>query len=281
MSLKELATCLFNSLLLRITKKLYQFVNHQLKPNIIERITGTGQKQKQVEIASQLDQLSWLAMYGSPLYVRGKVLDKTKQLHKQSRRSKRKIGLQSDLVTFGIGLTLDDEIVSSANMENEVMQISSGVNVLRASEIIKCLESTIKALDANYLYLFLDEWSDVLEIDVQPYFADLIKHVFLSNPYYMGKGSGTSITVFDDSTNQIKGTWVSSGGSTTNYIVYKGGNNKWIEKSTGSNPDGSKIETVATLTFSNNGKDCIITGGGTVDDEKMNDQYDVWRKVSK
>jgi len=97
---------------------------------------------------------------------------------------------------------------------------------------------------------------------------------------YTGKGSGTSLTVFDTSTNQIKGTWVSTGGSISHYTLFRR-DGKWMEKTTGSNPNGDKIVLDTTFTYSDNGTKCIITSSGTVGDDKTKDQYDVWRKVSK
>jgi hypothetical protein len=179
----DMATFLFNNLLLILTQRLYHFVNEQIKPNIFERLTGLGERQKQLEIKREIERLSWLALYGSPVFISKKLLDKNRKFTKKGNKSKRKVDVKSDLATLKVGLALSDEVIDTAEMENEVIRTSSGVNVLRASEIIKCLETTVKGLGAEYLYLFLDQWSDVMEVNVQPHFADLVKHVFLSNPH--------------------------------------------------------------------------------------------------
>ena len=56
---------------------------------------------------------------------------------------------------------------------------------------------------------------------------------------------------------------------------------KWAEEAKGSLPDGKKTDGNSVFTFSNGGKTLTITGTGTVDGKKQDDQRDVWRRVSK
>jgi hypothetical protein len=55
---------------------------------------------------------------------------------------------------------------------------------------------------------------------------------------------------------------------------------KWVERMTGSDPDGTKTELVSTLTITDNGNTHTWTGAGTIGTEKVEWQ-DVWRRVSK
>ncbi len=102
----------------------------------------------------------------------------------------------------------------------------------------------------------------------------------ISGEWYGGNGMGTQLAYFDAGTKQIKGVGVSSGGTIWNWIIFKK-DGKWQHLSTGSNPDGSKIEEKNTITISNGGNTHTWTGTGTIGGEKMDPLHDVWRRVSK
>ena len=102
----------------------------------------------------------------------------------------------------------------------------------------------------------------------------------LVSRFYGGNGSGTELIVFDAGAKQIKSMGVGSNGATGTSILYKS-RGKWVEKGAGSLPDGTKSEGISTLTFADNGNTLTVTGSATVGGEKIDDQHDVWRRVSK
>jgi hypothetical protein len=102
----------------------------------------------------------------------------------------------------------------------------------------------------------------------------------LTGMFYGGNGAGKGITVFDAGSGQIKGLAVSSGGSAWNVVTFKK-NGKWVQTSTGSNPDGTKIEGVSTLTISDDGNTHTWIGTTTIDGKEVDKQRDVWRRVSQ
>ena len=98
--------------------------------------------------------------------------------------------------------------------------------------------------------------------------------------FYGGNGSGTILYTYDAAAKQISALWVVSGGYTgTSYVFKKDGT--WVEESKGSLSDGKKSDGTSFFTFSESGKTLTITGSGTVDGKKHDDQHDVWRRVSK
>lgn len=98
--------------------------------------------------------------------------------------------------------------------------------------------------------------------------------------FFGGTGSGTSLIIFDAGAKQIKWIGVDSAGGVSHDIIYKDGK-KWVDKSVGSKADGTKTEYLSTITISNNGNTHTWTGSGKVGGEKVDDQHDVWRRVSK
>ncbi len=102
----------------------------------------------------------------------------------------------------------------------------------------------------------------------------------LINKFYGGNGSGSSITVYDAAAKQIRESGVDSGGTVGTNVYFKEGG-KWVEISTGSLADGRKTESKSTVAISNNGNTQIWTGTGTIGGKKVDDQHDVWRRVSK
>jgi hypothetical protein len=98
--------------------------------------------------------------------------------------------------------------------------------------------------------------------------------------FYGGNGSGSGIATFDAGAKQIKYLWVSSSGHVTHGIVSKQGD-KWIDKGRGSTFDGAITTFTTTVTITDDGNTQTVTGSGTLGDEKVDDQRDVWRRVSK
>ncbi len=97
---------------------------------------------------------------------------------------------------------------------------------------------------------------------------------------YAGEGSTTWLIVFDAGARRIKSLWVSSGGTVTDSILYKE-NGKWVEKGSGSNPDGTQIEFASKLTITDDGDTHLWTGVMTVGGKKVDEQRDVWRRAAK
>ena len=98
--------------------------------------------------------------------------------------------------------------------------------------------------------------------------------------FYGGNGAAHVFTVFDAGSKQITETMVFSGGTVQNSIVYKK-DDKWLFKTTGSNPDGDKIKGDYTLTISDGGDTHTMTGKTTIGGTPVEDLNDVWRRVSK
>ena len=97
--------------------------------------------------------------------------------------------------------------------------------------------------------------------------------------YFAGEGSGTWLICYDAAAKQIKSLWVTSGGIANQSTIRKRGDN-WVERTTGSDPDGTKTKFVSTLTITDNGNTHTWTGDGTVGTEKV-EWRDVWRRVNK
>jgi hypothetical protein len=98
--------------------------------------------------------------------------------------------------------------------------------------------------------------------------------------FFGGNGSGTGLVFYDAGAKQIKSVWVSSGGGTGQSIIFKK-DGKWIERGSGSEPNGAKNEFTSTLSITDNGNTHTWTGSGTLDGKKVDDQHDVWRRGSK
>lgn len=96
---------------------------------------------------------------------------------------------------------------------------------------------------------------------------------------YAGTGSSTWFLIYDAGAKQIKTTWVTSGGTTSQSSVQRIGD-KWLEKGAGSNPDGTKTAFESTLTITNNGNTHTWAGPSWLDGKKLDEQHDVWRRVS-
>ncbi|MBC8875739.1 MAG: hypothetical protein H8E44_40450 [Planctomycetes bacterium] len=96
---------------------------------------------------------------------------------------------------------------------------------------------------------------------------------------YAGKGMAKWMTVWDAGSKQIRSLLVTSGGSTVQTVTSKK-DGKWVEKRVGSKPDGSPLETKATLTISPDG-DTHTWSGTTFDGVKTEDWQNVWKRVGK
>lgn len=102
----------------------------------------------------------------------------------------------------------------------------------------------------------------------------------LIDRFYAGNGSGVSLIVLDPAAKQIKVSYVNSGGGVHQSVYYRD-NGKWVYKASGSNPDGTRYESVSTITITENGNTQTWTGPLTVGGQKVGEQHDVWRRVSK
>ena len=97
---------------------------------------------------------------------------------------------------------------------------------------------------------------------------------------YGGKGTGTWIVAYDAGDRKIKGLYVSSGGMFSHSVIYKRGD-KWIEASSGSQPDGTKTANVSTITITENGGTHTWTGTPVIGGEKTSESANVWHRVDK
>ena len=97
--------------------------------------------------------------------------------------------------------------------------------------------------------------------------------------FFGGTGSGTSLVMYDAGAKRIKWIWINSGGSASQDIVFRDGKN-WVSKSVGCTADGTKTEYLSTITVSDDGNTHTWTGSGKVGGKKVDDQHDVWRRVS-
>ncbi|MBC8875588.1 MAG: hypothetical protein H8E44_39680 [Planctomycetes bacterium] len=101
----------------------------------------------------------------------------------------------------------------------------------------------------------------------------------LEGMLYAGKGMAKWIVVWDAGSKQIRALGVSSGGSTLQTVTSKK-DGKWVEKRSGSKPDGSPLEINATLTISPD-RDTHTWSGTTFDGVKTEDWCNVWKRVGK
>lgn len=101
----------------------------------------------------------------------------------------------------------------------------------------------------------------------------------LLGKFYGGNGSGTWLIVFDAGTKQIKGLWITSGGSVSHDIIHKQ-EGKFVQLRTGSNHDGAKTESTAAMTLEENGSKGTWRGAGSVGGKKTDDFTEVWRRLS-
>jgi hypothetical protein len=102
----------------------------------------------------------------------------------------------------------------------------------------------------------------------------------LIGKFFGGKGSSTGIVFFDQGAKRIKWLWIESGGRVGKSCMYKKDGN-WVQEGSAVNPDGAKSEYISTITITDDGNKHTWTGKGTMDGKKIDDQNDVWRRVSK
>jgi hypothetical protein len=87
--------------------------------------------------------------------------------------------------------------------------------------------------------------------------------------------------VYDAGAKQIKEIGVDSGGTVSINIYSKVNATKWLQTSTGSLADGSKIEGRYEANITENGSTWTWSGTTTIGGKKQDDLHDVWRRVSK
>jgi hypothetical protein len=102
----------------------------------------------------------------------------------------------------------------------------------------------------------------------------------LTGVFYAGNGSGTSLGYFDAAAKQIKWVWVNSAGGTSVDVMHREGKN-WVNTSGGSNADGTKTQSRSMISVSDDGNTHTWKGKGTVGGKPVDDQHDVYRRVSK
>jgi hypothetical protein len=95
-----------------------------------------------------------------------------------------------------------------------------------------------------------------------------------------GIGAGTAIYYFDPGTKEIRSLWVNTGGGVERGTIRKSGD-KWLLETSGCLKDGTKVKYTTMVTFADNGNTSTRTGSGTVGGKKVDDQHDVWRRLSK
>ena len=96
-----------------------------------------------------------------------------------------------------------------------------------------------------------------------------------------GSGSGSSIIAYDAAAKQIKEMFVDSGGTVMINIYSKVSPTKWAQSTTGSLPDGKKMEGKYEANITENGNTWNWTGTTMIGGVKQDDLHDVWRRVSK
>ena len=69
---------------------------------------------------------------------------------------------------------------------------------------------------------------------------------------YMGEESGIWFIVYDRAAKRIRSQWGQSDGEAAHAIIFKDGKD-WVQKGTGSTPDGKKTEYTHRISISNNG----------------------------
>jgi hypothetical protein len=103
----------------------------------------------------------------------------------------------------------------------------------------------------------------------------------LLTKYFGGNGSSSSIVVYDAAAKQIKEIGVDSGGTLSINMYSKASATKWLQTSTGSLADGSKVEGKYEANITDNGNTWTWTGTTTIGGKKQDNLHDVWRHVSK
>ena len=98
--------------------------------------------------------------------------------------------------------------------------------------------------------------------------------------WYGGNGSGTGMVVFDAAAKRIRCTWANSGGAVSQAVFWIR-DKQWFHREEGCLHDGTKTEFTSAIAVSDNGNTHTWTGSGTVGGKKVDDQRDVWRRVSK
>ena len=98
--------------------------------------------------------------------------------------------------------------------------------------------------------------------------------------FFGGSGSETGLVYYDAAAKRIHGNFVSSGGTLFRLTIWPDGD-KWIHAVDITLPDGTKGAMKNVCVFAADGKTLTIHRNGYVGDDVVNDQKDVWRRVSK
>jgi hypothetical protein len=98
--------------------------------------------------------------------------------------------------------------------------------------------------------------------------------------FFGGKGSGTGLIVYDARTKRIRSQWTDSAGSFSRSVISLV-DGKWVEKGAGCLGDGTENKFTSTLTITDNGNTWTFTGPSTVGGKPVDEQHDVWHRVSK
>jgi len=98
--------------------------------------------------------------------------------------------------------------------------------------------------------------------------------------FHGGQGSATGIIAYDPRTKRIRSQGVDSAGGFGRSVVSLE-NGKWVERGRGCLGDGTETTFTSTLTISDNGNTFTFTGPSTVGGKKVDEQHDVWHRLSK
>lgn len=153
------------------------------KPSLYEKFLGSKAVAIQRKAKKALEELQLIVTFGEPVLdleaIEAKSIVGKKTESKVSSRLGGEISLKRKLgIDAAIGLLFD----SNDNFfeESEIVRTTTGKNILIFSSIQKRINGLLKLLDVCYVTVFVDEWSS-LKTELQPKFAELLKHAFLSS----------------------------------------------------------------------------------------------------
>lgn len=101
----------------------------------------------------------------------------------------------------------------------------------------------------------------------------------LEDEWFGGNGHGKTIYVFDPESKKIRQLGVDSGGTTSDYFIWKE-NGKWVFEGGGCLADGKKFKGKGTLEFTDDGNTYAAIGTFTMDGKKLLDLHDVYKRSS-
>lgn len=97
---------------------------------------------------------------------------------------------------------------------------------------------------------------------------------------YAGKGTGTWIVGYDAGEKKIKGLWITSGSVFAPSVIYREADN-WVQTSHATQPDGTKVESTATIVVSDAGTTHTWTNTPTADGEETAPNVIIWHSVNR